>query len=369
MPSPQRLPATQTEIVRVRRQAIVDRDLKVFGYELLYRDSAQHNASFAGNGDFATCTTLINSFLEIGLHRLVGSNLAFVNFTRTFFVELPPLPFDQDQIVIELLEDISVDEQLIAAVKNLAELGYSIAVDGYEFESKWDPLLPYVDYIKVEVNERTMLNMAERVRGLKQHNVKILAEKVETQAQFRELRDMGFDLFQGYFLARPDILEAERRGENQALLMQLLAQLNNPQAEIPKVIRIVSQDPALSVKILRIVNSAALGLSNQIESIGQAVMLLGISKVRAWTTLFMLAQNRKAPPELMNIGLLRARICEQLSMREKGLVPDTAYPVGLLSILDAMMSIPMQKLMAELPPPDDIRSAISDQAGPYGRLL
>ena len=335
----------------------------MYAYELLFRGSADLNHCQETDGDKATSHTLLNAFVEIGLDRVTGGKPAFLNLTRNFFTEMPPIPFNPDSVVLEILEDIPVDDQLVAAVRTLHERGYRVALDDYLFEDKWQPLLPFISLIKVEITEHTMQNMQRLLTPLRKLPVLLLAEKVETQAQFQRLHDLGFDLFQGYFFARPDIISQDQLPESALVLTQLLARLNDPEAEIQDVAMLIQQDPALSFKMLRLVNSAAMGLSRQIDSIQQAVVLLGLERVRAWAILFTMAGATDRPRELLNLGLLRANLCERLSKWHKLGRPETAYTVGLLSILDGILSVPMQRALRELPLAEDLKAALDTQTG------
>jgi EAL and modified HD-GYP domain-containing signal transduction protein len=360
---------TTSSPVLVGRQAIFDRKLDVYGYELLFRDEGGLNRCDEHDGDLATSRTILNAFVEIGLERLTDGRPAFINLTRGFFTEMPPIPFNPDTVVLEVLEDIPVDAHLIEAVKALHAQGYRVALDDYLFEDKWQPLLPYVSLIKVEITPRNLEHMARHIAPLRERPVTLLAEKVETQAQFRQLHALGFDLFQGYFFARPDTVSQGRLNESRAVVSRLLARLNDPEAEIDEIAGLIGQDPALSFKMLRLINSAAVGLRRRVESIHQAVVLMGLQRMRAWATLFVMAGSDKQPRELINLGLLRANLCERLSRLWGVGAPDTAYTVGLLSILDGMLSLPMDQALAELPLPDPVKRAIGAREGDYGRIL
>jgi len=355
--------------VLIGRQAILDRDLEVFAYELLFRDDAASNICMESDGDMATSRTILNAFFEIGLERLTDNKPAFLNLTRGFFTEMPPVPFTPEAVVLEVLEDIPVDDQLVSAVKTLHEQGYTVALDDFLFEDKWQPLLPYVSIIKVEITDETLANMQQLIEPLRQLPVRLLAEKVETRAQFQELHALGFDLFQGYFFARPEIVTQKHLCESQLVLTRLLAELNHPKAELQDIARLISHDPALSFKMLRLINSAAVGLRREIDSIQQAVVLLGLQRIRAWGTLFVMADSANQSRELLNLGLLRANLCEGLSRLHASGKPDTAYTVGLLSVLDGILAIPMERVIQELPLPETVKQAISDQTGEYGHLL
>ena len=357
------------DTVCVGRQAIFDRNLEVYAYELLYRSDAGDQCANFTDGDLATSSTLLNSFIEIGIDRLTNGRKTFINMTRSFFIDHPPIPFDKGNVVLEILEDIPVDQPLIDAVKNLSEQGYWVAIDDYLFEKKWEPLLPHVKLVKVEVTEDNMTQMATKVAELKKHPVTLLAEKVETREQYQALREVGFDLFQGYFFARPNIVKQARLKENNAVAIQLIAKLNDEDAEIEDISKLISQDPALSFKTLRFINSAATSTTRTIESIRQAVVLMGLKQIRAWATLFAMSSNYKGPDELLNLGLMRANLCQNLSKSIGMGAPETAYTVGLLSVLDALMSMTMTELLQQIPLPDVIKHAIVQQQGDYGEIL
>lgn len=352
----------------VGRQSILTADLKLFGYELLYREAGKNGAQF-GDGDAATSTTVLNSFLEIGIDRVVGIHKAFINLTRRFVLDLPDMPVDKDRIVLELLEDLVVDEELITAVKNLAAQGYCLAIDDYAFEPKWEPLLPYVQIIKLDIPAISAVQLTHQLERLRQHKVQLLAEKVETQEEFERLRALGFDLFQGYFFARPKTLTGIRLQENQTILLRLVAQLNDPESTIEELEKLISQDPGLSMKILRFINSAANGLRTPVESIRHAVIFIGLNRIRGWATLLTLSGVSDKPPELLCLGLLRAHFCEQLARLHGEGSADIAYTVGLLSILDAMMDIPMAELLQKLPLPPAISQALTGRENEYGQIL
>lgn len=367
------MPATETyqtnrrETIQVGRQAIFDRDLRVFAYELLYRD-ASGRCEFV-DGDQASSRTLLTAFMELGLERITGPHKAFINLTRHFFVDMPSIPFEQDRVVLEVLEDVEVDDALLQGITRLADQGFALAMDDYDFQPQLAPILPLVQFIKVEITDHNLPQLAARMPELRASGAKLLAEKVETETQFRQLRDMGFDYFQGYFFARPNLVQSDRVGENAAMVMQLLTRLNDPDVPMPEVVRLVSQDPGLSFKILRYINSAAIGLRNRIESIQRAVVMMGLQRIRAWASLFAMAGMSSRPTEILNTGLLRANLCERLCRLCRRGEPDTAYTVGLLSVLDAMMGRPLEEVIRDLPLSDELKQAIVGHTGEYGQIL
>ena len=367
MPSPSTASSGSTETIQVGRQAIFDRELEVFAYELLYRD-AGGRCSFT-DGDMASSLTVLNAFMEIGLDRITGPYKAFINLTRPFFVDMPPIPFSRDRVVLEILEDVNVDEELLLGISSMAGHGFELAMDDYNFQPHLQPILPLVSYIKVEIQPGGMEELTRRMPELRATGARLLAEKVETAEQFEQLKALGFDYFQGYFFARPSIVRTDRVEENSAMVVRLLARLNDPDVPMQDVIDLVSRDPGLSFKVLRYVNSAGIGLRSKVESIQRAVVLMGLSRIRAWATLFAMAGLGNRPLEILNVGLLRANLCERLCRLCRSGTPETAYTVGLLSVMDLMLSQPLAGLMDQLPLSDQVKRAIVAHEGGYGQLL
>ncbi|MGB5474942.1 MAG: HDOD domain-containing protein [Gammaproteobacteria bacterium] len=353
------------DTVQVGRQAILDRNLNTQAYELLYRE-AGHGPGRDFDGDLATSRTLLNTFIEIGLERIAGPHKIFVNLTKTFFTELPPIPFYKDRVVLEVLEDIPVDPPLIEAVRSLTEAGYQVALDDYRFESRWDPLLPFVSHIKVDITGLDLEALADHLQALKEQGLILLAEKVETQAEFELAYRLGFDLFQGYFFAKPKLVSGRRLQQNQVVILQLLAKLNNPDCTIDTLERLIAQDPSLSFKALKYINSAGLGLPRQMDSIRQAVIYIGMARIRAWVSLVIMARQTDKSAEVITTGMVRAYLCESLSRSLDTGTPESAYIVGLLSVLDTLLDMPIKELVRQLPLPDEVAQALTHQTGHYG---
>ena len=356
-----------SEIVQVGRQPILDRRLKIYGYELLYRSSAGGPATV--DGDTATARTVLNSFLDFGLQRLVGPHRVFINMTRCFFTGMQPLPVDKERLVIEVLEDIELTPEVVAGVRKLHQEGFAIALDDYRFESRWDPLLPCCSIVKVEALELDLEAYREQIDRLKSLGLTLLAEKVETREKFELAKQLGFDLFQGYFFAKPQTITTPRSKSNKNLLVRMIAKINDPQADMEEIASLVELDPNLSFKILRFINSAAISLPRKVNSIREAVVYVGINRMRAWSTLFLMAGLDLASPELITTSLVRAELCKSLAEEFASGQPDSGYTIGLLSTLDAMLSQPMPELLKELPLPQHMIEALDSHTGPYGNGL
>lgn len=354
--------------IYIGRQPIFDRDLNVFAYELLFRSGTQNHAG-EFDGDQATSRVIVNAFIEIGLDQLVGTHRAFINLTRGFVTSSAPLPFPKDRVVLEVLEDIRPDAEVIAGVRNLAAQGYSVALDDFVFNENLRPLIEHAEIVKLDLMSMSREQLDEHVRLLRDYNVKLLAEKIETQEEFEHCKELGFDYFQGYFLSIPNIVQGTQLPPNRLAVLQLLSKLQNPDSKTGEIEKLVSQDVALSYKLLRYINSAFFALPKKIDSIRQAVVYLGTSAIKTWITLLVVAGLGNKPAELVTQAMQRAKMCELLAQTAKRPHGEAYFTVGLFSLLEALMDAPLEKILEALPFSDDIRDALLKQEGAYGEAL
>ncbi len=352
----------------VGRQPILDRDQRAFGHELLYR-SADGGGPAGVDGDRMTSRVVLDAFLAIGIERVVGNGLAFVNVTREFLLDDDPPPLPRERVVLEILEDAVIDEELIGAVRSWRERGFTIALDDFVYDPRWEPLLPLASVIKIEVPALDEAGLAEHVRRLRRDGVRLLAEKVETRAEFEELRALGFDLFQGYFFARPEVVSGRRLPENRLATVQLLGALQRPDVDLAKVDALVSQDVALSYKLLRCINSAAFALPRRVESIHRAVVFLGLRALKRLVALAAMAGAEDKPSELVRIALVRARMCERLCAALPGIDEDSGFTVGLFSTLESLMDAPLAEILDKLPLAEEVSAALLAGEGLLGEVL
>ncbi len=352
--------------IRIARQAIHDRNNRVFGYELLYRNSEDEGGA---NGDQASSRVLINSLMEIGLPRIVGDHYAFINLTDSLFHTFLDLPLDGSRVVLEVLEHIEPTPEVLAAIAELARRGMPIALDDYAFEPRWDPLLPLASIVKVEIPAVDLERLPAQLDGLRARGLKLLAEKVETPAEYHRLRAMGFDYFQGFYFARPEIVAGRRLGESQHLVLRLIATLNDPDSSLDQIERLIAGDAVLSLKILRYINSAAIGGGRKIASIRQATVLMGRERLRALASLVALSRIEGKSQELFNQASVRANLCASLARELGSAREDAAYTVGLLSILDALLGVAMDEILSGLDLDTPLEQALRHRAGPLGEIL
>uniref|UniRef100_UPI001EE77CFB EAL and HDOD domain-containing protein n=1 Tax=Cellvibrio sp. OA-2007 TaxID=529823 RepID=UPI001EE77CFB len=298
----------------------------------------------------------------------MGTHKAFVNFTRTL-LDSPP-PFNRQKLVIEVLEGQQVDAAMLHSLKQLREQGYTIALDDFELDENSKNLIAYADIIKLDVLSLSPEKLRQHIDYLKPFNITLIAEKVETYEMFEQCKALGFDLFQGYFLAKPRVITGRKISENKQSVLQLLSALHDQDVPIEKIERMIARDTLLSFKLLRLVNSAAFGLSRNIESLRQAIMLLGLNKLRNWVNLLALSNLSGKPHELSVAALTRARMCEMIAtkMNQRN-SPDTYFTVGLLSTLDAFLDSPLEELLRSLSLSESLNNAMLTHAGPEGMVL
>lgn len=368
MSQAQQQKATDPNRLFIARQPIVDGNCKVMGYELLFRDSKDNRAR-GFDGDRATSKVITDTFLEIGLEKLVGNKMGFFNLTRSFLINDAQFPLSSMQVGLEILESVKVDKKLIDSVKRLANQGFTIALDDYVYSAETEELLSIAHYVKLDVLDPTEAELREQIRAIRQYPPRLIAERVETPEQFELAKALGFDYFQGYFLCKPELLERERLPDNKLNILRALAKLEEPDASPKDLEKIIRTDVTLSYKLLRCVNSAYYGLSLEIESVRHAIVYLGIPAVRNWVRLLILAGLTDRPPELIKIALTRAKMCELLSQHAPNLSRETAFTVGLFSVLDALLNAPMDKLLPQLPLSEEIERALMEEKGSYGVLL
>lgn len=354
--------------VFVGRQPILDRELNTYAYELLFRPGAGNEAVFL-DGEKATAQVIHNTLMEIGLDELVGTSLAFINFTRSFLIGdiaqlLPP-----DRVVLEVLENVEIDEKLIQGVRALAAAGFTIALDDFDYTPKWQSLIELAAVIKFDVQALGAEKIQGQLQYLQKHKVRLLAEKVESQEEFEQFRELGFDYFQGYFFAKPRVISSNKLPDNHLALLNLMSRLQDPEIGVEEIELLVSQNVSLSYKLLRYINSALYSLPKKIHSIRQVVIYFGLQRLKNWVSLMALTGIDDKPSELLQTGLVRARMCELLAI-EGGLGDsDSHFMLGLFSILDALMDSTMAAILEKLPITKELADALLHQAGEYGAVL
>ena len=355
--------------IYIGRQPIFNRKLDLVAYELLYRANDVQNAAGFVDHDHATTQVVINTFLEFGLEELVGKKLAFINLPRSFIVRDKPLPFAKEQVVLEILEDIEVNEELLNAVRKLRTEGYTIALDDFIYHPDLQPLVKLSKIVKIDFTALSRERIQEHVAALQEYKVELLAEKIETHEDFEFAKELGFHYFQGYFLCRPHIVSGRSLPSNRSAILRLLCELSDPNKQIAELADLVSQDVALSFKLLRSLNSSFYALPKRIDSIQHAIVYLGTQQIKRWVSLIVLANIDDKPSQLMVLALTRGKMCELIGEAAGVNHKEGLFTVGLFSLLEALLDINLENILVELPLSPDVKAAILNYAGTMGHIL
>lgn len=356
------------ELMRfVARQPIFDRDERVFGYELLFRNGTEQ--AFQGDIDAAARSTLDSSLL-FGIDTLCDHRRAFINCTREVLLNdmvtlLPPT-----LAVVEILESIEVDNEIISACQRLRSAGYLIALDDFTADDARESLFPLTDIIKVDLRATTRAERVDMMRSLGASH-SMLAEKVETQEEFRETLRDGFHYFQGFFFRRPELMKTRDIPACQLNYLRMLAMVSRPTLDLKEIERAIKGEASVCYRLLRYLNSPVFAFHNNIHSVRHALGMLGEREIRRWVRLVAtLSAGKGKSSELVFSALIRARFCELLSPR-LGAGDSDLFLIGLLSLMDVIMQIPMAQILESVPVDQESKAALlgSGPLYPIYRLM
>lgn len=361
----------ETASVRVGLQRIFDADRQTVAYELLFRAPGAVSANLSGTAehDRATATVITSTFSEFGAHAIADGHTLFLNTTRAFLIGDLPLPFPPDGVVLELLETVAVDDALLEGLQSLRARGYQIAVDDFDGEPARVRALPLAAYVKIDlqVTGERIEQVIALVRALSP-DAAVIVERVETEEQFEQCRALGIEFFQGYHLHRPIVVERRTLSTSRVACVNLLAALHDDDTAIEDVIHRLTQNAALSMRVLRTVSSAAYAPREGITSLHRAVALLGRRELGNWIVLLLLGGSGTVSPhdqELLVGIFTRATACRLLAPD----APQTAFTVGLLSGAAEALQVPPAELLDGCVVDTVIRDALLDGVGPIGGVL
>ena len=330
----------------VARQPIFDRYERVFGYELLFRDGLVN--AFSGDADEASRATLDRSLL-MGLDVLCDGRRAFVNCTRDTLLQGLVTLLPSTSTVVEVLESVTPDPEVIAACRSLKEAGYMIALDDFVADDPRETLADVADIIKVEMQLTTEPQRAQLMRKFGPWRCRMLAEKVETQRDFHRARDQGFVYFQGYFFRRPEMMSTRDMPANRLNYLHMLQEVSRPELDIPALEKLIKAEASVCYRLLRYLNSAMFSLKNEIHSVRHAISMLGEHDVRKWVRLVAaVGAGQDKTSDLVLSALVRGRFCELLAPHVAHGESDL-FLIGLLSLIDAMLEMPMADVLEKIP--------------------
>lgn len=346
----------------VARQAILDRDKNVYGYELLFRDGKQNCFPNVAQ-DEATSKILASNHLTLGLDEITQGQTAFINFYEDTLLYRFPTSLDPMGVVIEIVETAPISKALLAACKHIKQLGYKLALDDHDFDPKWDVFLPYIDIIKIDIRESDFETIKKHVPKFLENRLKIVAEKVETYEEFITYRDLGCHYFQGYFYARPEVIKQKNIPNSKLSLLDLIGESGKMTMDFDRINEIIERDVALSFMLLRFINNPTINKRNKITSLRHALNYMGEVELKKFIALLALANlGDSKPMELLQVSLVRAKFCELLSQqRGDDENPPEGFLVGLFSLIDALLDRRMENLLENLPLSDDLNEALCGQ--------
>ncbi|RJG48671.1 EAL and HDOD domain-containing protein [Motilimonas pumila] len=354
----------------VARQPILNQHQNLVAYELLFRDSAE-NVFPQIDSEYATKKLVSDTFLNLGLNKIANDKVCFINFTETAILQSLPLLLPKEHVVIELLEDIKPSDELLAQVKMLAQRGYKLALDDFEYNDAWERFFPYIKLIKFDLRLSSMASIKAVMDRCRPHKMKYLAEKVETHEEFQQAKALGFDFYQGYFFSKPEMLQQKELSHSQINIMELLAEVNKAELNFSRIDNIFSRDVSLSYKLLMFVNKLVKSNAKSITSFRQAAVYLGEEQLKKFVSLIATTQtDLDKPSELYLMSVARGRFCENLAALHKtNILPSNAFLAGLFSLLDSLLDQPLESLLENIPIDDEIVAALLQQQGPLAQYI
>lgn len=343
------------------RQPIFDQHDHVAAYEILYRDS-EKNCYQAEDPDAASGRSLLRSFVDFGIQDLTANKHAFINFTDKFIKNGVATIFPSDYLVIEILESVKIDEEIVDCCRSLHDRGYHLALDDFTYSPEYEALLPAIDILKIDFRVTPPNDRANIVKKLRHPGLTFLAEKVETQKEYHEALSMGYQLFQGYYFAKPEVGRCRKITPLSESRMELIRVINQKDAPLEQIIPMIESDLSFSYQILRLVNSAYYSRREYITSIRQAVIYLGTDEIKKWLYVAAVSDIRESgvPEEICLASLLRSKFLENLALfsgHQKE--APVLLTVGMFSFLDVLLNMPMEKALKEMNFSEEIQRVLT----------
>ena len=358
------------KISYIARQAILDRNHQTVGYELLFRDSP-NNKFPEIDQDMASSKLIIQNHFQGDIQSVSLGKLAFLNFTEKCLINKYPLMFDKASIVIELVGHQSATERLLKIVKYYHDKGYQVALSEYDLDEKWDVLFPYISMIKIDTEITNAKRIRPIVERIKPYNIKLIAEKVETNYQLQSLAEVGFDYYQGFFYHEPEIIEGQTLAPIKSQMLHLISETFNKPLDFDHIAEIIGHDVNLTLGLLKLVNNVATGTRIEITSLKQAAAYLGEDKLKQFVTILALSKlTTNKFSEISKQSLITARLMSSLASESVfSEIKDFAFITGLLSSIEVILSMPIDEILKTMPLAQPIVDALVDHSGLLGELL
>lgn len=353
------------------RQPILDINKKLYAYELLFRDSID-NVFPDVDGDEATSKMVEASKFNMGISEFTSNKPAFINFTLETLSKGYPEMLTTDEVVVEILETIKPGKRLLALCKDLYEKGYTLALDDYEHQAVWAHFYPYIKIIKIDWQISTVDEIKEVIAAIEKFpHIKLLAEKVETYEEYNQAVELGCELFQGFFFAKPEMIKTKTLSPSQMAMAELLYETSKPDLDLVSITSVFERDVTLSYKLLRYANSAIFRRRAEISTIKQALVTLGLVELKRFIGLMFTANvNPDKPSELINSAMARAKFCELAAGNIKSNIDNSiAFLTGLLSLIDAILDEDIESVLAKLPLAQEIKDTLLTKKGDMAQLI
>lgn len=358
------------QISYIARQAILDRNNQTVGYELLFRDSPENKFPEIDQ-DIASSKLIIQNHFQGDIQSVSLGKLAFINFTEKCLINKYPLMFDKANIVIELVGHKSPTNRLLKIVKYYHEKGYKVALTEYDLDEKWDVLFPYIAMIKIDMEVTNSKRIRPVLERLKAYDIKLIAEKVETNHQLQSLAEVGFNYYQGFFYHEPEIVEGQTLAPIKSQMLHLISETFNKPLDFDHIAEIIGHDVNLTVGLLKLVNNVATGTRVEITSLKQAAAYLGEDKLKQFVTILAISKlSSDKTSEASRQSLITAKLMSKLATESAFIeISDFAFITGLLSSIEVILSMPMDKILATMPLAKPIEDALINHDGLLGQLL
>ena len=355
--------------VYIARQPIFDTNNNCIGYELLFRSNFE-NMYTGKNGYESTLEVINNTFFTIGLHNVIAGKKAFINLNESLlqadFITALPAKY----VVIEILETVEPTKEVLERCKELKSKGFTLALDDFVFDPKYNKLLEIVDIIKVDFTITTGIERKKVMKLAKNNNIKFLAEKVETRQEYLEAISYGYTYFQGYFFCKPEIITRKDIPVNKMIYLRIIKELNSKEFHLDKLEELIIKDASITYKLLKIINSSAFSIKNKVTSLRLAIAMIGEEEIVKWLYILVIRGiSLDNPQELITLSLERAKFCEQIAIlsNNKDIAFD-AYITGMISTMDAILNLPMEKILEELSVGENIKEALTNESNTLGYI-
>lgn len=350
------------------RQSIFNANYEIYGFEFLYRGN-RYDVSNSNDAMGATSELLSNLFTAIKKNEKANEFPAFINIDSAFIKSPFFFPSFSENVVLEILEDVVASPEIILRIKSLKQKGFKFALDDFVFEADRLKLLPYVDIVKIDITAISLDTLKKALPILQPYPLILLAEKVETEIEFQECLKLGFDLFQGYFFDKPKLVQGVEISLSKKVTLNLVTELLRDDITINEITTLISCDPRLAIKILLLVNSSYFSLSRKIDSLREAIVILGIKAVQRWAALLLLTTESESPLEIFRILLCRAKAlasyAEIRSLNNK----DDYFYLGLFSGLHALIGTDLNTLLEQINLNNNLKAALKGEKSAIGDKL